>query len=101
MKRVFLGMAATLLFIASLALAPEESGATPEDVIRDETEAGRVKQQFLALTDGWTREVVFKKSETEAMARGRAWEDLMMTGLDDPLARKILAAGEPSYNALA
>jgi hypothetical protein len=100
MKRVFLGMAATLLFIASLALAPEESGATPEDVIRDETEAGRVKQQFLAVTDGWAREVVFKKSETEAMARGRAWEDLMMTGLDDPLARKILAAGEPSYDAL-
>jgi hypothetical protein len=69
--------------------------------IRDEKSATEIKQRFVALTDGWAKEAVFTKSEQEAMQRGRQWETLMTTGLDDPLARKILDAGEPSYDALA
>ncbi len=65
--------------------------ANPEDL----------RQKFLALTEGWTRGVVFTPAEQQAMDRGRQQEKLMWEGLDDPLARRILAAGEPSFEALA
>jgi hypothetical protein len=69
--------------------------------IRDEKAATAIKQRFVALTDGWAKEAIFTQTEKEAMQRGRQVETLMTTGLDDPLARRILEAGEPSYDALA
>ncbi|MBI1791302.1 MAG: hypothetical protein HYR60_27560 [Acidobacteria bacterium] len=60
-----------------------------------------LKKNYLDLTEGWAREAVFTKSEQEAMERGRQWETLLTEGLDDPVARKGLAAGEPSFEALA
>ncbi len=59
-----------------------------------------LRQKYIALTEGWTKGVVFTKAEREAMERGRQWEQLMWDGLDDPVAKKILAAGEPSFAAL-
>lgn len=91
---------AILLFAASRATIPWILNARPNDIITDEAEADGVKQKFLATTNGWFNEAVLKPSEKEAMQTGRAWEDLMTNGLDDPLAKKILAAGEPSYDAL-
>ena len=53
------------------------------------------------LTDSWIRDIEFTPAETAAMERGKQWEPLMLQGPDDPLGKKILAAGEPSYDALA
>lgn len=58
------------------------------------------RQRHIALTDSWTRAVRFTRAETEAMEAGRPREPLMMRGLDDPLAKKVLADGEPSFDAL-
>jgi hypothetical protein len=60
-----------------------------------------LQKKYVALTEEWTRGAIFTKAEQEAMERGRQWEKLMWDGLDDPLARKVLAAGEPSFEALA
>jgi hypothetical protein len=35
------------------------------------------------------------------MRAGKKWEAIMTAGPDDPLAKKILAAGEPSFDALS
>jgi hypothetical protein len=59
-----------------------------------------LRRKYLALTEGWTKGVVFTKAEREAMERGRQWEQLLWDGLDDPVAKKILAGGEPSFAAL-
>src|SRR5205823_2823609 len=37
----------------------------------------------------------------QSMQSGKQWEALMTKGPDDPLAKKIIAAGEPSFEALA
>jgi len=70
-------------------------------VIQDQATAARLERDYLRLTDSWVEGVTFQRAERQAMERGRRWESLMTRGLDDPLARKILAAGEPSFQALA
>lgn len=59
-----------------------------------------LRKKYVALTEGWTHGVIFTKAEREAMERGRQWETLMREGLDDPVAKKILRAGEPSFATL-
>ncbi len=70
-------------------------------IIQDPAISSAFKQRYLALTDSWVREIAFTPAETAAMESGKQWEALMMKGPDDPLGRKILAAGEPSFEALA
>ncbi len=77
------------------------SAVAQRPVITDEVAAESVRQKYLAVTRGWAAGVTFTRAEREAMDRGKQWEQLMMTSLDDPLARRILAAGEPSFEALA
>jgi hypothetical protein len=63
--------------------------------------AAAVKQRYVALTDSWVREVEFTPAEIAAMQTGKQWEPLMMQGPDDPHGRKVLAVGEPSFDAMA
>ena len=60
-----------------------------------------VRERYLAMTRGWARDAVLAPADTLAMERGRRRERAMTDGLDDPLAREILARGEPSFEALA
>ncbi len=60
-----------------------------------------LKRKYIELTESWTHGVTFKAQEQRAMEAGRRVEALMTSGLDDPLAKKILAGGEPSFEALA
>jgi hypothetical protein len=76
-------------------------GADRNTVIQDPAAAAAFKQKFLALTDSWVRDVEFTKAELAAMEAGKQWEPLLEAGPDDPLGRKVLAAGEPSFDALA
>src|SRR6266849_4453681 len=78
---------AVCLLIASSAMAADDARA--------------LKQKYVALTDSWAREMTFTPAETQAMEAGKRWESLMTTGLDDPLAKKILAAGEPSFASVS
>ncbi|HEV8131444.1 MAG TPA: hypothetical protein VGQ81_09335 [Acidobacteriota bacterium] len=91
--------------LAALVLSsPFDASPVPrsgeDGIINDQAQAAALKQKYLTVTDGWAKDAVFKPAEQEAMERGRRWEDIMMTGKDDPLARKVLQAGEPSYHAL-
>ena len=59
-----------------------------------------LRRRYLDLTHGWAREAVFTRAEAEAMEKGKQYEDAMYHSLDDVLARKTLAAGEPSWESL-
>ncbi|PYV07480.1 MAG: hypothetical protein DMG07_28755 [Acidobacteria bacterium] len=84
-----------LLLCAALVAAPQA-----DLVVRDEKAATALKEKYLALGRRWAEESVLTAAERDAMERGRQWENLMTSGLDDPLARKVLEAGEPSLAAL-
>src|SRR2546423_5115772 len=78
--------------------------ARPADrapLISDPAESRAFKQKYVRLTDSWVQGIEFTAAEESAMRAGKKWEPLMTKGRDDPLARKIIAAGEPSYDALA
>jgi hypothetical protein len=87
--------ASLILFLGSLF------GADRNTVVQDPAAAAAFKQRYIALTDSWVREIEFTPAELAAMEAGKQWEPLMMKGPDDPLGRKVLAAGEPSFDALA
>src|SRR5260370_30605844 len=63
--------------------------------------ASAFKERYLALTDSWVREIEFTSAETAAMKAGKQWEAAMRQGPDDPMGKRILAAGEPTFGALA
>jgi hypothetical protein len=69
--------------------------------LQDPTAAAAIKEGYLALVDSWARVAEFTPAEMAAMEAGKKWEPLMMQGPDDPLGKRILAAGEPSFDALA
>ncbi len=81
---------------------PERSGDGVKRAgnITDPSVARERKEKFVALTDSWAQDIEFTRAEQAAMQEGKQWEGLMTKGPDDPLAKKILAAGEPSYEAL-
>src|SRR5438094_3834909 len=82
-----------LLFL----IAAADRGA----IITDPAAARAFKQKYVALTDSWVKSIDFTPAEAAAMRAGKKWEPLMTAGPDDPLAKKILAAGEPSYDAVS
>ena len=67
----------------------------------DPVAARAFKDKFAAMTDAWADDIEFTAQEQAAMRAGRKWESLMWTGPDDPLANRVLAAGEPSFEAMA
>ncbi len=69
--------------------------------ITDPVVARAFKDKYVAMTDAWADDVQFTPAELAAMRDGKKWESLMWRGPDDPLANKIIAAGEPSYKAMA
>jgi hypothetical protein len=84
------------LFFLSCALA---SAQTTD--ITDPKAARAFRDRYIAMADAWADGIEFTPAEQAAMRNGKKWEDLMWTGPDDPLAKKVLAAGEPSFEALA
>jgi len=86
----------TLILLIAGANAAD-SGA----IITDPAQSRAFKQKYVALTDSWVKGVEFTPAEEAAMRAGKKWEPVMTAGPDDPLAKKILAAGEPSYDALS
>jgi hypothetical protein len=77
------------------------SAAARHAPVSDPKLARELKDKYLAMTDGWARNATFTAAEQAAMEAGKKWEPVMTAGPDDPMARKILAAGEPSFEALA
>jgi hypothetical protein len=84
---------ATIAFVAG--------SAERAPIIRDAAEARAFRARYLALTDSWAKGIVFTPEEERAMREGKAREEIMDKGPDDPLGKKIRAAGEPSFAALA
>ncbi|HWB84665.1 MAG TPA: hypothetical protein VG675_11040 [Bryobacteraceae bacterium] len=70
-------------------------------IVQDPAAAKAHKDHYLALIDSWVHEVEFTPAETAAMEAGKKLEPLMTRGPDDPLGKRILAEGEPSFDALA
>ena len=86
----------TLLLLIGAANAADRAS-----LITDPAHSRAFKQKYVALTDSWVASVEFTPAEVAGMEAGKKWEALMTAGPDDPLAKKILAAGEPSYDALS
>ncbi|MEY2429159.1 MAG: hypothetical protein QOJ40_2044 [Verrucomicrobiota bacterium] len=84
---------ATLAFMAV--------GADRATVINDPAESRAFKARYLALTDSWVKGIVFTPDEERSMREGKQWEEAMNNGPDDPLGKRIRAAGECSFAALA
>ncbi len=92
-KLLFFGFLFACLVACSMAVV---SGSAQE-----EPKADSLRRKYLEITEGWTHGAAFKQEEQQAMTAGRQWESLMTAGLDDPLAKKVVAAGEPSFATLA
>src|SRR5690348_12190141 len=75
--------------------------AADRNALNDPTAARAFKNKYVALVDSWSNDVEFTRAEQAAMQEGKKWEPLLMKGPDDPLANRILAAGEPSFEAMA
>jgi hypothetical protein len=75
--------------------------ADRKTIITDPEVSSALKKSYLALTDSWAKDIEFTSAEIAAMEAGKKWESVMMQGPDDPLGKRILAAGEPSFEALA
>src|SRR5205085_8756717 len=67
-------------------------------IMMDPAVSRAFKDRYVALTDSWVRGIEFTPAESTAMEAGKKWEPLMIEGPDDPLGKKILAAGEPSFD---
>ena len=74
--------------------------ADPPTLVTDQAVARTFKQKYVALTNSWVDGTVFTPAEQAAMQTGKKWEEIMNAGPDDPLAKKIIAAGEPSFGAM-
>ncbi len=91
---------ALILFLCATLTSVSSSAERP--AVTNKTEHARgLKDRYLALTDSWAKEVVFTPEEEKSMREGKAREELMIKGPDDPLGKQIRAAGEPSFDALA
>ena len=84
-----------------LLLIASANAADRGTIMTDPAQSRAFKQKYVALTDSWVASIEFTRAEQAAMQAGKKWEGLMTAGPDDPLAKKILAAGEPSYDALS
>src|SRR6185312_11917953 len=85
------------LVLAAFTLAPTQTAPNPAG----QDDAKALRNKYLALTRGWAEEAVFTPTEERAMEEGRKREHLMTNSLNDALADKVLAQGEPSFAALA
>ena len=84
-----------------LLLGAAAWAADLKPITSDPAKGRLFKQRYVDLTGSWAKGIEFTPEETAAMQAGKKLEDLMTKGPDDPLAKRILAAGEPSWNALA
>src|SRR5206468_6446790 len=69
--------------------------------ITDPAAARAFKEKYSAMTDAWVDGIEFTPAEQAAMRDGKKREAIMWTGSDDPLANQVIAAGEPSFDAMA
>jgi hypothetical protein len=90
------------LIICSVAIfAFMAAGADRSTVIKDPAESRAFKTRYVALTDSWVKGIVFTPDEEKSMREGKQWETAMNKGPDDPLGKRIRAAGESSFAGLA
>ena len=69
-------------------------------IIFAQEQAEQIQRRYVELVRSWA-DVRFTEAELRSMSAGKQWEPLMTKGPDDPLASKILAAGEPTFESLA
>src|SRR5690242_19705305 len=86
------------LLVCVLASA---AAADRNTIVQDPAVSRAIKDRYVALVDSWVRGIEYTPAEAAAMEAGKKIEPLLMQGPDDPVAKKILAAGEPSFDALA
>jgi hypothetical protein len=90
------GPAVIVLFLTFVAFAADNTVS-----IADPAAARAFKDNYIATTDAWVNAVEFTPAEQAAMREGKKWEDLLWNGPDDPLANRVIAAGEPSFDAMS
>src|SRR4051812_18515145 len=77
------------------------AAAEHSTIITNAAEARAFRTRYVELTDSWAKDIVFTPDEERLMREGKAREELLEKGPDDPLGKEIRAAGEPSFQALA
>ena len=85
---------------AVFLLAVSACAADLASITSDPAKGRAFKDRYVALTESWLEGIEFTPQEAVSMREGKQHEAAMRKGPDDPLAKRILAAGEPSYAAL-
>lgn len=86
-----------LLFLfTGLALCEQIPGISD-----DATRAKAYKQRYVDLTDSWANDIEFTKEEQAAMDAGKPLTETLLKGPADPIAKRILDAGEPSWASVS
>ena len=89
-------------FIALISmLSTPLLAAEPMRVKPDADQVKQFEARYIDLVRSWAKDVEFTPEESAAMQAGKQHEEVMRHGPDDPLAKQIIAAGEPSFDALA
>ena len=87
--------------LAATLLALQTLQAQRPPIITDPGIAKTLGGQYLALTRSWKSGVIFRPAEIRAMREGKQQEASMTSGLNDPLGKKAMAGGDPSFEKLA
>jgi len=90
-------MTALLLIV----LAAFMKGEDLKSITADPAKGRAFKARYVALTESWARDIEFTPEEQASMKAGKQVEDQLMKGPDDPLARRVMAAGEPSWASVS
>ncbi len=84
----------------ALSCALPAAAADLTGITSDAAKGRAFKDRYVALTESWLQGIEYTPTEAAAMRAGKQVEAEMTKGLDDPLAKRIIASGEPSAKAL-
>jgi hypothetical protein len=69
-------------------------------VLSDSKQAAALEARYREMTRSWIKEVRFSAAEKSAMEHGRQYDREMDAALEDVMAGRVLALGEPSWDTV-
>ena len=89
------------LVLAWMRHSSGDPKARPHAGAKDPERAPRIHIRYRTTVEEWAKSVGFSTVEQERMDAGQQFEAMMTRGPDDPIAKKILASGEPNFESVA
>lgn len=88
------------MILLLIGLLCQAASAQQRHVLTDAKQAEALKARYLDMTRDWTAGVRFKAEEKSAMENGKQYEREMDAALEDVMAKRVLALGEPSWDTV-